>query len=435
MNWNFWIRLLQAAFVACVSTHAQSVEVERWTTSNGMMVFFNQSKALPLVDFQLSFRAGSAYDGELPGLAGLTNALLIDGYKNINAQQVAVNIESLGARIGYGTSRDRAWMSLRSLSYSDHLEPAVKLFANIVSEPAFPEDALERDRKNLLSGLKERLNQPSALADYEFNRALYKGHPYQYGSSGHELSVEKISRNDLLFFHRRLYVSANANLAISGDLSLSEAKIYAELIAKPLNRGERSNPVPPVSPTLAQTDHYSFESKQTHIRIGLPVLRRDNPDYYALKLGNQILGGSAQSWLMQSLREEQGLTYGVYSHFSAYESRGPFQISLQTQNENVDRVLASLKLLMTKFIENGPSEVELEAAKKNLTGSLALSQDSNRKINSQLAFIGFYDLELNYLEVYKNKIRSIDVEEIRSAFRQYLKMDHLLTVTVGSDLE
>jgi zinc protease len=431
----FWKWLVRATLITCVSTQAQAVVVEQWTTSNGMSVLFSQSKALPLVDFQLSFRAGSAYDGDLPGVASLSNALLIDGYRNVSAQQVAVNIENLGARIGYGTSRDRAWMSLRSLSYQDHLESSVRLFATIASEPAFPQDALERDRKNLLSGLKERHNKASALADYEFNRALYEGHPYQYGSSGHESSVEKIGRDNLLFFHQKHYVAANANLAISGDLSLAEAENYAELISKSLSRGERANPIPRVTLSPAQIDHYRFESTQTHIRIGLPVLRRDNPDYYALKLGNHILGGSAQSWLMQSLREEEGLTYGVYSHFSAYESRGPFRIRLQTQNENVEKVLARLQLLMTQFIENGPSEVELEAAKKNLTGSLALSQDSNRKINGQLALIGFYGLELNYLEHYKNRILDIDANEIRSVFQQYLMMDHLVTVIVGSDLE
>jgi len=418
--------------LALVLSPVSAVEIQHWNTGNGVPVYFIESHDLPIVDMRMSFRAASSRDGDLPGIAGLVNGLLVEGTGDLSAQQIALEFEQVGARLGHSANRDMAWTSLRSLSDRTKLDPVVDLFARVTALPNFTQDALDRDRDALLVNLAARQKHIGSIASDRFNQALYRDHPYEYGSSGLAKAIEAITLEDLSRFHRRYYVAKNASLAIVGDLSLEAAKFYANQISNYLVAGKGAEDLPNPAETHAQTLRIDFETPQSQVKVGMPVLSRFDPDYYALIVGNHILGGNgSNSRLMQIIREEHGLSYSVYSYFAPLETNGPFEMGLQTRNAQVDEALALLEQTLQAFIDHGPQPAELELAKQNILGGFALRFDSNLKLLNQLSVIGFYRLPLDYLDNYPRQIEAVTAEDVLSAFRRRIKPEQMIRVIVG----
>ena len=420
--------------LAVFSVKAYALNIKSWETSNGVKVLFLESRDLPIVDLGIAFRAGSSRDSDLPGLSRLMNSLLIEGSGKLTAQEIALQFEQVGAKFRSSSGRDMARISLRSLSDAEKLNPVVDLFSRVIGLPAFPAAALERDRRSMLTSLAERKKRIGSLLATTFMQSLYAGHPYQFGSGGSEDALSQISRDDLIRFHRRYYVAENATLAIVGDLSLSEAKLHAENVVQHLSKGKAAGNLPHPEQTQGKTIRVPFETQQTQIKIGMPLLLRHDPDYYALTLGNHILGGNgSNSRLMQKIREEKGLSYSVYSSLTSMDVAGPFELGLQTRNHQVDEALDLLDKELQSFIDNGPGEAELEFARKNITGGFAMRLDSNRKLLGQLTEIGFYQLPLDYLQQYSSKIRSITAVDIKRVFKRRIKPEQMIRVIVGPE--
>ena len=422
--------------VALCHLPAYAVQIQSWQTDNGVPVLFIEAHDLPIVDLRMSFRAASSRDGDLPGLAGMVNGLLVEGSGELTAQQIALQFEQVGAQFGYESERDMASTSLRSLSDREKLEAVIDLFARVTALPSFPEEALERDRAALLVNLAERQKRAGSVASDAFFQALYRGHPYEFGSRGKQESLKAIKRDDLIAFHRRYYVAANASLAIVGDLTLAEAKSYANKISHYLPDGQLADTLPDPEAVDGSSIRIEFDTEQTQIKLGMSVMAREDPDFYALTLGNHILGGSGgSSRLMQKIREEQALTYGVYSYLLALESIGPFQLSLQTRNHQAIKALALLEQTLLEFIDKGPTQAELDHAKQNITGGFTLRLDSNRKLLGQLSKIGFYQLPLDYLDDYPSQINAVTIDDIRRVFKQRIKPERMIRVIVGPNTD
>ncbi len=417
-----------------VSNSALALDIHDWTTENGVRVLFVEARDLPMVDVRLTFKAGSSRDGDLPGISRLVNALLVEGTGELNAEQIALTFESTGAQLGHSSLRDMAWVSLRTLSDSALRDKTVDLFARVAALPSFPADAIERDRTALLLGLAERKKDISSVTEDTFFREVYRGHAYQIGSHGTEASLKAITQDDLKSFHSRHYVGRNANLAIVGDLSLDDARSYAEALTRYLQAGQAADPVTDleVSPVAGETINVEFDATQTHVMLGMPALTRQDKDYFALYVGNHILGGSGfSSRLMQEIREDRGLVYSVYSFFLPMESSGPFQMALQTSNDQAEEAVQLLNKLLTEFVDKGPTAEELEHARKNITGGFPLKIDSNRKIVDYLALMGFYDLPLDYLDTFNDRILAVSLDDIRDAFQRRVKQNVMTRIMVG----
>lgn len=425
--------ILGLVFITFFSSTVLALDIKSWHTANGVKVLFVESHDLPIVDVRLSFKAGSSRDGDQHGISRLVNALLVDGTGDIDAETIALEFESAGAELGHDSLRDMAWTSLRSLSDPDLLEKTVDLFARISGDPSFPQDAIDRDRQSMLISLANRKNDIGSVAEDAFFHYVYAGHAYQVGSHGTEAALKAITQQDLLKFHATYYVTGNANLALVGDLTLAQAKQYADRITAHLKPGKAAEAV--ANPVLAKTSRtveIPFKTTQTHIKMGMPVLSRTDPDYYALYLGNHVLGGSGfSSRLMQEIRENRGLSYSVYSYFLPMESKGPFEMALQTSNEQTQQALDLLQKMLQEFIDNGPSEEELDHARKNITGSFPLKIDSNKKIVEYLALMGFYNLALDYLDTFNDKIMAVTRSDIQDAFKRRVKPQHMICIIVG----
>jgi zinc protease len=428
---NYWYLFL---FIA--APVFATPQIQHWQTTKGAKVYFVEAHELPMVDIQVNFDAGSARDAlDKKGLAAITNSLLDEGAAQMNADQISYEFERLGANYGASAGYDSASVSLRSLVEKNKLEKALNNLRKVMSEPDFPEQALERQRKRFLVGIQQKQQSPAAIARDAFYAAIYGEHPYAYPKEGTAESINLISRADIVAFHNRYYVARNAVIAIVGDVSKAQAKILAEELTRSLEKGEKASALPAV-PVLAESKEIKtiHPSTQTHVLVGQPGMKRGDPDYFPLYVGNHILGGSGLvSLLFKEIREKRALSYSAYSYFSPMREYGPFLASLSTRADQAEEAVKVLRENIRNFSENGPSSSALEAARKNITGGFPLRIDSNSSILGYVAVIGFYGLPLDYLDSFNANIEAVTIKDIKDAFARRINPDKLITVMVGPE--
>jgi Predicted Zn-dependent peptidases len=232
-------------------------------------------------------------------------------------------------------------------------------------------------------------------------------------------------------------VANNLRVVLVGGISRQQAeKMVQELVAD-LEMGEKVPRVPAiVLPSEGKNIHQEYPSQQTHLMYSLPVLKRNDPDYFPLYVGNHILGGSGfSSRIVKEIREKRGLAYSAYSYFRPMMEKGPFLIGLQTRNEKVQEASLAVKKTLQEFIQHGPTEEELVAAKKNLIGGFALKLDSNKKLLNNIVDIVVGGVSLDYLNHYMSNIEAVTRQQIVDAFQRRVLVNKMVMVTVGQAVE
>ncbi len=444
------IFVLTVSFVITGTVQAQSKtdragKITRWYTQNGMQVLYQKADTLPMIDFRLIFDAGAARDSSyksaqdviLAGLAKLTNSLVFEGTRDLSADQIAEQFATLGIDYGNGSYRDMALINIRTLSYAKQRDGALKLLTKVLANASFPQEALERERARMLVDLDYIEQTPAKKASRVFYEMLYKNHPYGTPPGGNKESLKAIKRSDLTKYYQQYYVAENAVLAMVGDLDEQQARDYAELISQAIPAGKKAPHLPSV-PQLSsgQEVRINHASTQTTVLMGQPEIKRGDKDYYALYVGNHILGGSGfSSRLMKEVRVKRGLTYSIGSYLIPMHAEGPYQFSFTTKKSSTQEAIDLVRANIKQFIARGPTAEELENARLNITGSFPLKQASNKDIVENLAVIGFYDLPLDYLDKYNAHIEAVTLEQIKSAFKRRVHPDKMVTIIVGPDVE
>ncbi|MBK5969626.1 MULTISPECIES: M16 family metallopeptidase [Thiorhodovibrio] len=408
-------------------------EIQHWMTDQGAKVLFVEAPDLPMLDIRVALDAGSARDGERPGIASLSAGLLTQGAGDWDADAIAERVESIGAQLSASTERDMTTVSLRTLTDEPALNTAIETLTTVLSTPRFETEDVERVKRNRLTALRQAEQDPGTVGRKAFYRAVFRDHPYASDPSGTAESVAQLAPEDFQRFHQDYYRASGATIAMVGAIDRARAERIAKAISAGLPKGE----APPHLPPVAGLDHgdtqtIDFPSSQTHLYAGAPGMKRGDPDYFPLYVGNHILGGSGLvSLLMEQVREKRGLSYSVYSYFLPLAQRGPFMLGLQTKNVQAEQACEVLLETLRQFIAQGPSEKELDDAVKNITGGFPLRIASNSKIVSYLAVIGFYDLPLDYLDRLTDRIRAVTREQIQDAFARRVHPDKLQIVMVG----
>lgn len=429
------IAVLILAWLVPVAAAQAMPQIQHWVTQKGARVYFVPAPELPMVDINMTFAAGSARDGGHPGLAALTNTLLDKGAAGLDADEISRRIESLGAQLEAGSARDMAWLSLRSLSDPEQLQPASEILRDVAGVPDFNARDFARERERMLVALRHGEQSPSTVAEYTFYKAVYGKHPYGSRPEGTEESLKDLTQEQVHGFHRRYYVAANVVIGIVGDIDRAAAEALAEKVTAKLQSGQRAAPVPAVEPLAQGSLQRLFHpSTQTHVHMGAPGMRRNDPDYFPLYVGNHILGGSGLvSRLNEAVREQRGLSYSVSSYLTPMEQDGPYLFSLQTRNDQADEALAVMRDTLEDFLGEGPTAEELVSAVKNITGGFPLRIENNSKILGYIVMIGFYNLPLDYLETFTDRVEAVTLEQIRDAFRRRVHPANMVTVIVGGD--
>jgi zinc protease len=430
-------KLFPLIFLCLTQFAWASPEIQHWTTPNGTRVYFVEAHELPIVDIEIVFDAGSTRDAGKGGVATLTNGMLAEGAGGLNTDQILEQFATLGVEFGNDLDLEMSSFSIRSLRDPKLLEPALDLFATILSQPDFPANAFKREQKRLLHSIEYQKQRPGSVASKAFYRAVYGSHPYAFPEEGTQTTVSALTLSDLKAFYQRYYVANNAIIAMVGDLSRADAEHIAANLLKDLPAGKAAPPLPEVAPvSAAQSIHIQHPSSQTHVLIGQTGYSRYVEDYFVMFVGNHILGGSSLvSILGEEVREKRGLSYSVYSYFAPMSQAGPFVLGLQTKNKQADEAVNVALDTLRDFVTKGPTEKQLADVKKNLTGGFPLRIDSNAKVLGYISVIGFYKLPLNYLDVWTDRVEAVTLEQIRDSFQRRLQLDKLIQLTVGGDPE
>jgi zinc protease len=433
-------RWLAVALLAAVALPAQAIlPIQHWQTSTGARVYFIENRDLPMLDVSVEFPGGIVFErADSGGVAAMTNGLLDSGADGLSEDDIARALADVGASLGSRYDSDRAGMGLRTLSSAKERDRALDILARVLRSPSFPQAVLDREKVRVIGAIKESDTQPGTVASRNFYSLVYPGHPYGRRGTGEVDAVQRMTRADLVQFHRQHYTRQHAVVAMVGDVSRAEAESIAEELTRGLPSGHGAAPeAPAVKPLAAGVERrIPHHAQQAHILVGAPGVRRDGPDYIPLYVGNYVLGGGGLvSRMSVEVREKRGLAYSAYSYFTPLLREGPFVIGMQTKREQAGEALKVADRVLREFLERGPTEAEVAAAKKGIIGGFPLRIDTNREIHGYLALIGFYRLPLTYLEDFVKRVEAVTIPEIRAAFKRHVDADRLVTVVVGPAAE
>ena len=433
-------RFLKAGLIGCLLYGVQvyaALPIQHWVTENGARVFFVETHAIPVLDISVEFDAGSRRDpAGKAGLAALTNGSLDkgiarSGVADITEAQILDTFADVGALRSNKTSMDRAGYSLRVMSGQAESDAAIRMMAQLLASPSFPQALLTRDKARLVASLREEMTRPDSIAAKAFRKDIYPKHPY--GESSTPESVEQITRDDLMDFHKTHYVANRAVISLVGDIDIERARRIAQEISGGLRVSDQELPVlPDVTVANGKTNVIAHPATQAHILIGMPALKRGDPDFFALTVGNYILGGGGfSSRLMQEVREKRGLSYSVYSQFQPMFQPGPFVIGLQTEKKQATDAIGVVNDTLNDFLRNGPDTTELQSARDHLVNSFAMQMDNNLKVLELIAMIGYYHLPLDYLDHWTEKVGQVTAADVKAAMNRKLNAEKMVTVIVG----
>jgi zinc protease len=406
---------------------------QRSVLANGVVLLTSEQRALPMVSIELLIDAGSRHDApKQEGLANLTARLLTYGTKRRTALQISDTLDFIGAGLSAGCGEDLATVSMTMLKKD--LATGLELLVEVLTQSTFPQEEIERQKQSIIASIKAREESPGDIAQVRFAAALYPESPYGRPVEGSEASVRGLEQQSIRAFYERYYRPNRTILSVVGDISHQE-------IAQALNEAFRSwtkgePATPPVTPSKvgsAETIRVNKDLTQANIILGHEGVGRENPDYYAIQVMNYVLGGGGfASRTLDSIRNERGLAYSVYSYFSAEKGHGTFELVMQTKNETVLEAIRIAKAEIHRMREELITEGELSDARDYLTGSFPLRFDTNRKVANFLAQVEYFQLGLNYPDRYPDLIRRVTREDVRRVAQTYLKPEKLITVIVAN---
>jgi zinc protease len=413
--------------------HAADIKPHRFVAPNGLTVLVVEQHTLPIVQIQALVKTGSVQDPpEKAGLANLTAGLLDEGTTTRSATQLAEQIEFVGGALEAKAAHDFTMAAARVLVKD--IDLGFELLADILLHPSFPEPELERVKKLILGEIIAQNDDPGVVAGKEFSRLVFNGHPYSWPVNGTDESLPGISRADVQAFHAREYLPNQTILSVVGDVTVEQARALIDRHFGSWQKGpapERTTASPAAidKPVVKLIEK---ELSQTTLVLGHIGISRTNPDYYAVTVMNYILGaGGFSSRLMDSIRDRQGLAYGVMSHFEPRAASGPFFVSLQTRNATASQALAGVLKELNAMKAAPVSAKELSEAKSYLIGSFPMRFDTTHKLAEVLCQVEFYGLGLDYFTQYPAWIAKVTADDVVRVAKQYLHPDRYALVAVG----
>jgi len=434
---------LSMVLMAGAITSAYAIlPIEKLDSVKGAQAYLVQTKALPMVDIEISIDAGDRYDpAAKSGLATVVGQLMNYGAKSekglLTEAQIADEVADLGANLGVSVSGERAVMRIRTLSRKDLRDRAVQLASAMLSAPTYDAKILAREKQRMTTALLEAETKPESVLDRRFRKSVYGNYPL--ANSPSVQSIASISAIDLQQFHKQFYRGDRMIVSIVGDVSKAEA---AEIVQGLLQRVPQSGPAiaklpeferSPVEPLSQREVTIPFDSQQAHIAMGMTAVTRSNPDFFPLLVGNYVLGGGGfVSRLMSEVREKRGLAYSVFSYFSPGKDVGIFQAGLQTKNDQATLALEVMSSSIAQFIADGPTQSELDAAKANLINGYPLRIDNNRKLLDYVSSIAWNNLPLDTMETWTKQVEEVGLDQVKTTFQKYLAMDRMKIVVLGA---
>lgn len=410
-------------------------KIHEETLANGMSLLVLEDRELPVATIALFWPVGDTSDpANAAGLTSLAASVMRQGTKSRDAQTIAESIESVGGDLS--SASDMEWSAVTARVLSRDLELALDLVADVVRNPLYPEDELEDARRQFIGSAKLGLDDPDLLAArFATARVFGAGNPYAVDLT--ESSLEKIRREDVIAHAARLYGPSGAILAVAGDVDA--AVLLPKLKARFADwKGAAPEPlVFPAQPTTRReillVDRPGLT--QTFLRVGLPGLRRGDPEYDAVMLANNVLGGSYSSRLTKVVRADGGKTYGVSSWFSARREQGTFWVSTSTRTAETVATLDLVLGEVAKMRDGGVTPNELANAKSNRAGSYPRRFETGSDVVSEVVTARLLGLPLTDVTDARRKIVETSLEQVNAAAKKWLDVERARIVVVGDARE
>jgi zinc protease len=406
---------------------------KRAELDNGMVLLTSEQRALPMVSIELLIDAGSRYDEPTrEGVANLTARLLTYGTQRRSAVQISDALDFIGASLSARTSDDLVSVSLTVLKKD--LATGLELLADILTSSVFPQEEMDRHKQSIIAAIRARDENPGDIAQRRFAAALYPKSPYGRPVEGTESSVRSLQQKNVKEFYERYYRPNRSIMSVVGDISQQEMMEAMNQALRSWRKGESSGQLLiPSAVAVPQVIRFNRDLTQANIIMGHEGVARGNPDYYAIQVMNYILGGGGfSSRAMDSVRNQRGLAYSVYSTFDSEKSHGTFTFVMQTKNETAHEAIRIVRDEIRRMREQRVTEGELNDAKDYLTGSFPLRLDTNRKVANFLAQVEFFQLGSDYPVRYAERIKKVTPDDIDRVAKRYLQLDKLVTVIVGN---
>jgi len=420
----------------CITTTGLAADIAptRFIAPNGMTVLVLEQHFLPIVEIHALIKAGSAQDPpEKAGVANLVASLLDEGTTTRSSRQLAEQIDFVGGSLAVQAGEDYTTASARTLKKD--IDLGFTLLADILQHPAFPKQEFERVRSQILGEISSDNDDPGHVAMKAFNQLVFQNHPYRWPVTGTEETLSKITLAEVQSFYAKEYLPNQVILTIVGDVTAEQATTLVQTHFGSWKKG--AVPSRAVKkPTAIDKKTVQLVEKdltQSTIVIGHPGISRTNPDFYAVTVMNHILGaGGFSSRLMDSIRDKQGLAYGIMSHYDARVMPGSFWINLQTRTETTNQAISGVLIEMKAIREAPVNDQELADAKAFLMGSFPLRLDSTSKLAQVLAQVEFFGLGFDYFSQYPKWIERVTKEDVQRVAKQYLDPQHYALVVVGN---
>jgi predicted Zn-dependent peptidase len=412
----------------------QLPQIQKAKLSNGLEVRLVEHHELPTVSLNLVIQAGSDHDPvSQPGIASMTADVIDEGTTTRSSLQIAEELELIGASMGVNSSYDGSFMTLGVLK--KHLPKALGIFADVLTNPTFPQKEFDRLKRQRLTSLTQQKDQPTTIANNAYSYILYGGdHPYGNNPSGTEASLNAMTREELVTFYQTYFHPNNATLIVVGDVTMPEilAPLEQALAAwKPAD-------VPPFAiqdPKPVEKTRVFLVDKpgapQSEVRIGYPALSRNTPDFFPVVVMNRLLGGQFSSRINLNLRERHGYTYGANSGFRFNKGAGPFTAQGGIVTEKTDSAMREFMNEIELMRDKGMDEKELTFVKNGLIGNFALTFETPGQIAGALQNVVLYGLPEDYYNKYLQNIEAVSLTDVNAAARKYLNSSKMAMVVVG----
>ncbi len=409
--------------------------IEKQKLSNGMNVWLVRHSELPIVSMNMVFNSGGTADPmERGGLASMTASLLDDGTRNRSAVDIANSLQSIGAFLGTGSGWDSASVSIQTLTRN--LDPALEIYADVITNPIFPETELETLRSRTLVGFRQRKDNANAIANIVYNNLLYgKNHPYGKSLGGSENSIKAVTKAEIEKFYATYYRPNNATLIVVGD---TDAKTMLPKLEKAFANWKSAEVPQMTVPETAVFDKpgiYIVDrpgSAQSVVTIGQVGVARNSPDFFPLQVMNSILGGQFSARVNMNLREAKGYTYGARTGWSFLRGAGPFAASADVQTAvTKESVMEFMKELNGIRGAIPVTQQELEYSKQSLIRRFPQGFETVGQISGQLSNLIVYGLPDSYFNEYISKVNAITVADVNRVANKYLTPDKMAILIVG----
>ncbi len=430
--------LFTTVFAFFTPSNGHAVRINKSTLDNGLTILHAERSSIPMVGLTLLIKASPLNEqSEKAGLANLTAKMLLEGTNKRKSQEISEDIEFLGASLNVSVNQDYTSITMSILKKD--IEKGFEILSDVLLKPTFPEAEIKR-KKNLIKGsLKQREEDPSFAASKAFKKAVFGDHSYGRQVEGTPESLDHIKREDIVTFYSEYYAPHNSIISVVGDIKTDDLNNLINKYIKGWPQKKIASSTSPKRNTYALPDLSGAkiiiidrDITQANIVMGHKGVSRDNPDYYDIVLMNYLFGGGGfASRLMKTLRDEMGLTYSIFSSFSANKEVGEFSIEIQTKNESAIAAVKEILKQMQKIRKEPISLQELSDAKSFLTGSFPRRLETSRKIADFLAVVEFYNLGDDFIKRYLEYINKVTIESVQKAAEKYLDPKNYILVIVG----